>query len=796
MEPTAQPEVVLYRDDILWVLLEGEKNPIAPSYPLRDQEVPVSRVQIFKKIAELTPFSSLDQKVFEGLFSHADGWQQARVAFLDKFQEAPLESNLDPEKIRELEEDKKETGKRQDTWKKVANLGNEPTEITKMAADNVVKEELNHPAEEFPATAGPIKETRNVVAQSINEKPQVTPASQSKFVPSSDKGTTWLSSITSYLRDPSKFITLFKSNREKATVSTSQGFFADRNKEAAQKLRENAAQAGDLAIQAVAGSNWRTNVKIFFSNPFKAIGGFFKSNRDKTSVVAQGTKKVASEMGKKSWGMMLKKGAIALLAKLGIGAATGGVGAVALAVVDVAKKILNSEKLKNLASKLMIAASVGIYFLWTNLTGLIMGSAGAFLAAPFGVGAIATGFGAGFALGMGLQNIAASLLGGTSTVVAPTIAPTAAVSTISIGGFTIPAGLSSAVTSFGTMLSGSGISTIALFGVGGGIGALLLSVTITLAAVLQQPEQQTKTVGQTTNAIFTLQKEAVPAEFPVFDGNEITVTYKLIIKAGEQPVKILAITDNLTRSNSTSWSKNLPVNNSDQINAGETKEIIYTTPIFGNEFLDCYLKNGAEVKVKDITTNQEDTLTASMRVRLGSPIVDTNQPFGYPATGYLTAIDQTTRTGGTHWSYFYYPGIKAYGGLDIAKAGGNVPVYATMRGQIKKAEFIRNSDPNKDVGGVVYLENGPYIVEYKHLDESVNNLTVGQWVERGDLLGQTFSGELGAISGPHVHYQILYNRGNLDFNKPTNWGNCLDGNILFSQPFFDQLVEPGPFVCQ
>lgn len=830
MEPTAVPEVVLYRDDILWVLLEGEKNPIAPSYPLRDQEVPVSRAQIFKKIAELTPFSSLDQKVFEGLFSHADGWQQARVAFLDKFQEAPLESNLDPEKLRELKADKKATVKRQDTWKKVANLGNEPTEITKMAADNVVKEELNRPAEEFLAIAGPIKETRNVVTQNTVESSPVSSNKARDFIQNAKQNRMETIGFRDWLRNPIGTFKKWWGGRENASgVINKLNGVGQVNvlSGVGEKNVFKITSAGDSAIQTIAGSSWRANLKIFLSNPVKAIGGFFKSNRDKTSIVAQGaknvakkgTKAVASEMGKKSWGMMLKKGATALLAKLGIGAATGGVGAVALAVVDVAKKILNSEKLKNLASKLMIAASVGIYFLWTNLTGLIMGSAGAFLAAPFGATAMATGFGAGFALGWGLQNIAASFFGGgggaTFTAGGASSGGAAAggvssASSISIAGMTFNvSGLTSAASSFGAMLTGSGIPTIVFFGIGGGIGALILSVTITLAAVLQTPEQQTDANYEGPQNILTVKSTVVPEKLNNDSG--ALVTYSIIVTSSSDKDANLSFSINEVLQNKNGNTgiekpdpkKTLP----SKIGAGETLDIPFNSYAVKNEYNDSDL-----VFTVRVTTGTESQ-TASSLTRIGSPPVNNDQPFGYPASGNIVRFEDDPSHNGT---FFNSSGGRYWvaGGMDIVNHGNNPPVYSTVNGSVIFSSFDYGDSARTAtscsspiavvapfhycaVGGAVIVKSGNYIVSYLHLQSSP--LASGE-IHKGDTIGYMYPEALPTSDAPHVHYQVLLNGANVPFGSSANGSTapCTPQKILPEIATRKSVTQDGsgPFVCQ
>jgi murein DD-endopeptidase MepM/ murein hydrolase activator NlpD len=427
-------------------------------------------------------------------------------------------------------------------------------------------------------------------------------------------------------------------------------------------------------------------------------------------VASQAGLAAASQITKQSWGMMLKKGAMGLLTRLGVGAGagqTGGkvfgatvkkgltalatkLGAKALAgvvsggvgtAILIAKDILNSEKVKNLASKLTIAAGGAILWLLLNPLAAVGGVTGAMLGgAVLGPAGAAAGFAAGAFLGFHLGNIAGSILGiggggvpVASGAMVSGVAPATSAATISVGAFTVPAGISSAISGIGGLLGGTGISSITAIGVVGGVSSVLISVFLTVAAIVAvTPEEK---------------------------------------KDGEKP-----------------------------------------------------------------------------------PVTAT-QPYGYPARGKITSLDAKD----DHWSFFYPLNKRFDGGMDIALAGGNVPVYSTVDGTIMAADFIRvdySKDESlkiKDVGGVVYVQSndGKYVVEYKHLDSSAKSLSTGQKVGRGDLLGKTYPNpdgdKLGAISGPHVHYQIVFNGGNLNFGGSV--GKCSEGKLLPSEPAPNKIVE-------
>lgn len=750
MEPTAQPDVVLYRDDILWVLLEGEKNPTDPSYPLRDQEISVPRSQIYKEVVKFDPFKSLDQKSLEGLLAHGDGWRRVRSAALDKFQQTLNESGLDPAKLEELkaqyEADKKETAKRQENWNKIAKLGGEPTEITKKAADEVITKELEKPIQNITEETKVFEPARQVVSsRSEDVKTTESLPTESRFIPQGKTEQNWRDIWREFSSNPLGSIKkLFTSTR------------------APEKIALATQETGEKVAETLGGSNWQAKVKIFLSNPVKAIAGFFKGAKTAGTAVkvggavAGGGELVAAGSGPIGWGL------------------------VALAA---AKKIITSEQFKNLASRGAILVSAGIYFLWSHIPGLILGSLGGIIGAPFGVGAAASGFGAGFALGTGLQNIAASLLGGSGSVGGVGVGAGAASFTGSGVGFGTGVGVGtsglslasvgSAASSFGAMFTGTGITAIGGAAIFTSLTALLFSVGGVLAAVLQQPEEQP--LGQSIESIFTLKKVATTPEVTDYDKGPTTLSYHLTIQPGVNPITVESITDKITRSNSSSWSQDVsvPISQTD-----------YNVEISGPEFKDTYVYNLVTVKAKDNVTGKEETNTASTKVKIGSPAIQKDQPYGYPASGTITTLDAQVfdSDGHVHSSCFmnFSPCRWVKGGMDIAPRGGDPTVYSTVEGEVLKAQFIRSDNPIGDVGGVVYIKSGPYIVEYMHLDESVKNLSGS--VNRGDPIGKVYGGTLGATSGPHVHYQVLFNNANLFFNDSTIMGTCANGKILPVQP--------------
>jgi murein DD-endopeptidase MepM/ murein hydrolase activator NlpD len=92
--------------------------------------------------------------------------------------------------------------------------------------------------------------------------------------------------------------------------------------------------------------------------------------------------------------------------------------------------------------------------------------------------------------------------------------------------------------------------------------------------------------------------------------------------------------------------------------------------------------------------------------------------------------------------------FKTHEGLDIVADVGT-PVYAAGNGTV---EFAGHSGGG--YGNLIVLNHGfGYQSLYAHLSEiKVSN---GQYVKRGTLIGK--SGRTGLVSGPHLHYEVIYN---------------------------------------
>lgn len=94
-------------------------------------------------------------------------------------------------------------------------------------------------------------------------------------------------------------------------------------------------------------------------------------------------------------------------------------------------------------------------------------------------------------------------------------------------------------------------------------------------------------------------------------------------------------------------------------------------------------------------------------------------------------------------------------GLDFRAAVGS-PLYAPGDATVK-----RTGNRAGGYGLVIDLDHGyGYQTRFAHLSGVADGIRPGTKVKRGDLIGYT--GRSGVVSGPHLHYEIIYNGRKVD----------------------------------
>jgi murein DD-endopeptidase MepM/ murein hydrolase activator NlpD len=108
----------------------------------------------------------------------------------------------------------------------------------------------------------------------------------------------------------------------------------------------------------------------------------------------------------------------------------------------------------------------------------------------------------------------------------------------------------------------------------------------------------------------------------------------------------------------------------------------------------------------------------------------------------------------------YYRVWQLHAGVDLAAPGGT-PIYAAADGQVVRAGW------NGGNGNYTCVSHGLYQGQnlstcYGH--QSAILVNVGQWVQRGQLIGRV--GTTGASTGYHLHFEVRLNGSPV---QPLNW---------------------------
>lgn len=135
----------------------------------------------------------------------------------------------------------------------------------------------------------------------------------------------------------------------------------------------------------------------------------------------------------------------------------------------------------------------------------------------------------------------------------------------------------------------------------------------------------------------------------------------------------------------------------------------------------------------------------------------------------LWPLDSVQITGefGNSPDFYAQYGQKGHNGIDLGtfqKIG--IPVYATDAGTVVAEGWGQTDNWMGQIAGIfVRLGHAWGYSAYAHLSSTVVN--VGQWIQRGQLIG--YSGATGVGTGPHLHFET--------FPLFPNFGNGFAGRV-------------------
>ncbi len=130
---------------------------------------------------------------------------------------------------------------------------------------------------------------------------------------------------------------------------------------------------------------------------------------------------------------------------------------------------------------------------------------------------------------------------------------------------------------------------------------------------------------------------------------------------------------------------------------------------------------------------------------------------------YYRDIIQTVPAGEPIWNYRvsspfghradpFNSKSAAHKGVDLASNKGNI-IKVMANGKVVKSEWVNG------YGNMLEIDHGNgFKTKYAHLNKSY--VKKGQVVKKGDKIAEV--GSTGRSTGPHLHYEVLYNGANVD----------------------------------
>lgn len=119
--------------------------------------------------------------------------------------------------------------------------------------------------------------------------------------------------------------------------------------------------------------------------------------------------------------------------------------------------------------------------------------------------------------------------------------------------------------------------------------------------------------------------------------------------------------------------------------------------------------------------------------------------------GFIWPLSSFVLTSGYGYRVDPYLGYyRKHTGVDLATDYGT-PIYASKSGTVIYTQSDANNSNGYGIACTIQHEDG-FLTIYGHM--SALNVTSGQWVEQGEVIG--YVGSTGWSTGPHLHFEILY----------------------------------------
>ena len=103
-----------------------------------------------------------------------------------------------------------------------------------------------------------------------------------------------------------------------------------------------------------------------------------------------------------------------------------------------------------------------------------------------------------------------------------------------------------------------------------------------------------------------------------------------------------------------------------------------------------------------------------------------------------------------------------HGALDIAGTGYGSDIYAANSGVVEVRSYTSTTG-----NYVVINHNNGYWTQYNHMSKFGENITVGAYVEKGQVIG--YIGMSGQATGPHLHFAVWYGGGVYRGTRVNPW---------------------------